>query len=461
MLNPRDISKATLDCFSPLYYTPEDKRWLHHNGYFYEDYTNDLRGVLLQAVVEVARLCLDLQIGATDNKVVEGLLRKRKYSFSSASFPHELESLLRDMSLISSEEFDADSTVLGCFSGVLDRIEAHPTFSSLGTIQWLPHDPARLITRCIPIYYDPAAECPEWLGLLGSSIGDSGDRLQVMLGFAFGGDNTKKKRIVNLVGPTDTGKSTVLDTLSSILAPYLGVMRTEEIVVSRHNSKFDFHGLRNSRAVFLSEPDQHSRFRIGELKRVTGGEEIATEGKGSAPVRWRASVMPFIGTNYEITFDTTDDAFVNRTEYIYFNRTRPIDRELKRKLMAERQGIFNWILHGILRYFNGELDDTPQSLQSRLRAIIAVEPPLQFISYALENDHIHPVGNDFPAYKCCRVNTLYEQYKEWHRQEHGDKSAPYGRKRFSEVIQKQYPKNDRAKAGYWTFSGIAPGSGTK
>jgi len=453
-LNPRDIAKAALRFSSELYFTVEDKRWLRWNGQYYEDYTNGLRTELLQAVVEVARFRVKQEFDTAEDKSgMRGVLAKRLYSFSGASFPHDIESLMRDLSLCSVEEFDEDSSLFVCSSGVLDRAAARR-----GEIVWLPHDPARLVTKCISVEYEPDATCDENRAFLASSIPDGGARLQVMIGFALVGDNSKKKRIVNLIGPTDTGKSTVLDILGDILRPYLGNMRTEEIVVSRHNSKFDFHGLRNARGVFLSEPDQHSRFRIGELKRITGGESMSTEGKGTAPVTWRASVMPFIGTNYEINFDTTDGAFENRLEYIYFKRTRAIDHNLKRKLHAERSGIFNWVLEGILRYFEGELQDTEESLAARQRAISAVEPPLQFLDFGIDTGMIRVVAEDYPMYKCWAVSQLYARYKTWHIEEFGIKGTPpYGRKRFSEVVQKRYPTCDRTQTkGTVNFIGIAP-----
>lgn len=430
----------------------EEKRWLRWNGQYYENYSIGIRTELLQATVEVARATVASHMADTTDKEAQRFYRGLIRSFSTANFPRDLETLIHDLSLVSSEDFDRDSNIFSCSSGVLDREAAQQD----GTIIWLPHDEARLTTRCISVEYDPEATCEEWLEFLRSSIEDGGKRLQVMLGFALAGDNTKKKRIVNLIGPRDTGKSTCLETIREIIGPYLGNMRTDEVIVSRNNSKFDFHGIRNARAVFLSEPDAHSRFRVGDLKRITGGETMTTEGKGQIPVDWRASVMPFIGTNEEIDFDVRDEAFKARLEYIYFQRTREIDYNLKRRLQEERAGIFNWILEGVIRYFNGELAETPESEAARQRAMSAVETPLQFIDIGLENGDVFEVPDDYPAYKCCQVGKLHTSYLHWYLREIGDKPIPYGRKRFSEVVQSRYPSPDKsASGGYRVFRGIA------
>jgi putative DNA primase/helicase len=451
-INPRDIAKAVVASSSDLAYTPKTRTWYRWNGMCYEGYDIPMRTELLATTVEVSRRSLrDCVAGLTEeNKGLRAVLLRREYTFSGAQFPRDLEAILRDMCQVDDELFDTDSSILACESGVLDREAAKD-----GRIAWLPHDSSRRITRCIPIKYDPDARCPEWDAFLASST-RSADRLRVMLGFALAGDNTHKKRVVNLVGPTDTGKSTALDLIDSVIGCYLGTMRAAEITISRHNAKFDFHGLRGSRAVFCAEPEQNSRFRIADLKRLTGGEMIVTEGKGQAPVSWRASVMPFIGTNYHIHFDTTDEAFERRNEFIEFERTRKIDHQLKKRLMTERVGIFNWILQGVLDYFEGRLADTPESLAARSRAEAAVEGPLQFIDWAIEEGHI-VARTDLPAYKYFSVGTLYGRYRKWCDDE-GIKQV-YGRQHFSTVVEKRYTKTDKASGGgKIRFIGLAPRS---
>lgn len=459
-LNPRDIAKILHAQLAGMKHLAKSGEWRRWNGYSYEECEAELRAQIIPATVEVSRNRLMAEVAeAGGTGALAGLLRKREYSFSRGAFPRELIALLSDFCWVEDEEFDSDSTIFACESGVLDREAAKPADGDTrGRIEWLPHDSMRLITKCISFVHDPEAKCPEWEAFLKSSIPDGGARLRMLVGFALCGDDTKKKRIVNLIGPSDTGKSTCLDILSRIIGCYLGTMRTDELTVSRNNAKFDFHGLRNSRLVFLSEPEPRSRFRVADLKRITGGEEMTTEGKGTKQVRWRASVMPFIGTNFHINFDTTDEAFERRLEYIEFKRTREIDRQLRKKLEAELPGIFNWMLQGVLDYFAGGLADTEESLAARRRAESAVEPPLQFVEYGLAQGYIHEVPDDFPFYKCCAVGKLYSEFCDWWHDDNPD-TKPYGRKRFSSVIQKRYATSDKGEVGGGriVFKGIAPG----
>lgn len=464
-LNPRDIAKELVAQANGLAYLPKTKQHLRWNGNHYEGCEVELHTQIVPAAVEVSRSVLTrLAEEAGKNEKLKGLAgeyRKREYAFSRGAFPTELVSLIDKQCMVDDELFDADFSILSCESGVLDREAA-----KAGEIAWLPHDPSRLITQCIPFAYDPKAIAPEWTGLLEDSIADpeQRSRLQTLIGFALAGDDTKKKRIVNLVGPTDSGKSTVLYILSRIIGCYLGDMRIEEIIVSRYNAKFDFHGLMGSRAVFLTEPDQDSRFRSDGLKRITGGEPITTEGKGTKPVTWQASVMPFIGTNYHIQFDIRDEAFERRLEFIEFARRRDIDYDLKKKLLAELPGIFNWLLGGVIAYFSGGLADTQASEAARRRAEVAVAEPLQFVLDALELGRVSVAPPETPFYKCARVGELYKLYQEWYSVHGKRKVGAEGRKRFSEIMSKYYPTTDKpAEAGgYIVFRGLVlgPNSGS-
>jgi putative DNA primase/helicase len=163
--------------------------------------------------------------------------------------------------------------------------------------------------------------------------------------------------------------------------------------------------------------------------------------------------MPFIGTNYHIHFDTTDEAFERRLEFIEFERTRKIDYQLKKRLLSERVGIFNWILQGVLDYFSGGIAETPQSLAARERAENAVENPLQFIAWSIAEGKLVE-RTDLPAYKYVSVNTLYVQYQSWCDEEGLKKWC--GRAQFSKIVEKRYPKTDKSVGGGKVrFSGLA------
>lgn len=350
------------------------------------------------------------------------------------------------------EEFDYDTTLLVCRSGI---------YAGGGAFK--PHDPLKLYTKCVPIEHDPNATCPEWERFLHSSIPDRDQRryLQTLIGYALVGGDRKKKRIVNLIGPKDTGKSTFLRYIGELLAPYISTPAVEELVSHksrRQSDKFALSELRGSRMAVVSEIESHSTFRVAPLKALTGGDVIQTQSKNRDPVEWRASIMLLIATNERIAFDITDDAFAERQIDIVFRRKRKIDRGLSAKLDAEKAGIWNWILAGVDSYLRDELVEPKSVKEARETAETEISIPFQFIQAGLMSGMIVAVPPTFPDAKCCQVTTLYAHYEGWCHAE-GIRGYPKLRE-FSRIVQRRYRKRENASDGKNHFLGIAPKQAT-
>lgn len=345
------------------------------------------------------------------------------------------------------EEFDTDTTLLVCRSGMY-----------AGGGAFAPHDPLKLYTKCVPVDHDPNAEAPQWERFLRSSIPDRDQRryLQTLIGFALVGGDRKKKRIVNLIGPKDTGKSTFLRYIGELLAPYISTPAVEELVSHksrRQSDKFALSELRGSRMAVVSEIEAHSTFRVAPLKALTGGDVIQTQSKNRDPVEWRASIMLLIATNERIAFDVTDDAFAERQIDIVFRRKRKIDRSLSVKLDAEKPGIWNWILAGVDSYLRDELVE-PQSVKdARETAETEISIPFQFIQQGLESGMLVATKDDFPVVKCCGVTKLFADFDAWCKNE--GMRGPRLRE-FSRIVQRRYRKHHNASDGRDHFVGIAP-----
>ena len=330
--------------------------------------------------------------------------------------------------------FDSDATLLVATPGIYR-----------GRGEWDSHDPELRYTKCIPIDYDPAATCPEWDAYLESSIPDSDQReyLYTLLGFALVGGDRKKKRVVNLVGPKDTGKSTFLRVIGEILAPYVSTPAVDELVEGRRRSvdKFALNELRGSRIAMVSETESGSRFRLAALKALTGGDMISTQGKGTRPVTWRASIMPLIGTNLQIVFNVTDKAFTDRLIAIEFRRGRPIDRRLDRKLDTELPGIFNRILQGVDAALLDRLREPKSIVASRRRAENAVDTALRFLDSAIRSKRLVEVPPATKAIRCCETVPLYELYLTWCA--HFEIRRPHKQREFSRLVDQRYPRREK------------------
>lgn len=343
-------------------------------------------------------------------------------------------------------EIDTDMSLLALRNGI---------YAGNGVFE--PHDPLRLYTRCIDMDYDADATCEQWLRFLRSSIPDEEQRryLQTLLGFALVGGDRKKKRIVNLIGPKDTGKSTFLRVLTDILGQYMQTPAVEELVSHGRssNDKFALSELRGARIAAISETDVGSRFRIAPLKALTGGDIISTQSKHKNPIQWRASVMLLIATNAQIMFDDTDQAFQDRCVYIEFARRRRIDRELGDKLEAEKTGILRWLLDGADAYMRDELTEPESVKRSRETAAERVSTPLQFIRYGLDSGALLEVDDAFPIVRCCQLKPLYHRYEEWCAEPEVQVRKPAKFTTFKQIVEQRYPLKDSRGTAH--FTGIA------
>jgi putative DNA primase/helicase len=344
--------------------------------------------------------------------------------------------------------FDNDSTLLVCRSGI---------YAGGGAFK--PHEPLSLYTKCIPIYYDPEATCPTWDAFLRTSIPDASQRryFQTLIGFGLAGGDRRKKRVINLIGPKDTGKSTFLGIFEELLGPYIAHPAVEELVSHkgrRQSDKFALSELRGSRFAVASEIEKFSTFRVAPLKALTGGDMIQTQSKYGQPVSWRASVMLLIATNERIMFDVEDDAFAERQIDIVFRRTRKIDRSLGKQLDAEKAGIWNWILAGVDNYLlRDELKEPASIKRGREAAETEVSIPFQFLQHGFDAGNLVRVQPPFPASKCCDVKKLFLLYVGWCETE-GIRGYPRQRE-FSRIIQRRYKKRDNCSDGKNHFLGIA------
>jgi putative DNA primase/helicase len=342
-------------------------------------------------------------------------------------------------------DLDSDSHMLVCRDGIYVNGK------------WAPHDPLRLYTKLIDMAHDPKATCPQWDRFLRTSIPDSEQRryLQTLLGFAMVGGDRKKKRIVNLIGPRDTGKSTFLRILGDILGPYLVTPAVDELVSTggKNSDKFALSELRGARIAAVSETDAGSKFRVAPLKAITGGDVISTQSKHKNPIQWRASVMLLIATNEHIIFDASDSAFLTRLVPIEFKRSRRIDRALDDKLEAEKPGIFNWLLEGVASFLRDELIEPDSIETAREAAAEAVSTPMQFLREKLDDGKLREVTAHVPPAKCIRTKELRTGYEIWCET---NKIKPMAPRTFERTIATRYPKTEgQASDGYRHFIGLA------
>jgi phage/plasmid-associated DNA primase len=212
-----------------------------------------------------------------------------------------------------------------------------------GWIRLLDHDPRRLVTRrCGPgVYYDPWAVCPVFDQFMATSVADAGERHWLLWRIAnalFG--RTPRKGFLNLVGETDSGKSTFTEVIHALAGSYAITVPVRIFLGKRSGDpEFGLADLRGQRVVFSHEPRRVGTYDEGLMKAITGRHQMRTADKNEKTIGWLPQCTIAIESNGAVRFDTTDAAMFGRQEPVEFARGYTVkDEHLLEKMQHELPG---------------------------------------------------------------------------------------------------------------------------
>ena len=301
-----------------------------------------------------------------------------------------------------------------------DMSERHPELLNVanGTINLRtglvkPHDPADMITHCLPVAYDRNARCPEFWGMICTMTGEDhpGVALYVatLLGYSVLGDNRDQK-IIFISGETGLGKTTVLGIVSQVLGPLAHPSNSGLICYVRHgrNARVE-NSIRGKRLITITETSAWMNIEEAQVKRLTGEHRVATDQhyareEDRTPITWTI----WLGTNQMPSLANFDEAMRRRVLVIPCGRGLPawmMDKEKEARVLArERAGILALLVAGAMRYFREGLDSPPgEVLEATER-------------YAIEQDTVMAFAADkltVHAGAAISQAQLWNSYKEW------------------------------------------------
>lgn len=281
----------------------------------------------------------------------------------SVSLAHELEEL--DASPL---EVNTESGVLQ-FSVVRDDDSG---MSPVADVRLLPHERSQLLTKLIPVGYDPRARAPMFEAFLERIQPDGEMRrfLQRWFGLSLTG-LTGEQKLVFLYGAGANGKSVLVDLIARILADYSATAKIESLTGKNRRSGGDatpdLVPLIAARMVRASEPEEGERFQEGMVKALTGGEPILVRALQSDFIEVTPVFKLTISGNHKPEIRGTDDGIWRRVLLVPFDVQIPKDQrdpDLGRKLWEERAGILNWMVDGLLAYLEGGLQEPDRVLEA-------------------------------------------------------------------------------------------------
>jgi putative DNA primase/helicase len=329
---------------SGLRYCYPWKKWLVWNGCQWKE---DKTGLVQRRAKETIRFLYINAANQSDQASREALAK-----FAVAS---EAEARLRAMVKLARsepgvpilpEELDANSWLLNVQNGTLD----------LRTGDLRDHRKNDLITKLVPVEYDPNARCPLWERFLDRIF--NGDKeligfVQRAVGYALTG-STREQVLFMLYGTGANGKSTFLETLRAALGDYAHHADFSTFIARNINGpRNDIARLNGARLVTAQEIQSGQRLDERLVKQLTGGDTVTARFLYAENFEFKPTFKLFLAANHKPVIRGTDHAIWRRIRLIPFTVTIPDeeqDKDLARKLQRELPGILTWAVRGCLQW---------------------------------------------------------------------------------------------------------------
>lgn len=385
-----------------LRYISERKTWLRWNGQVWESdrigHVTNLVNSMVQE--EFARAGED-----DDPEKVDKAQRSLRPMLSNAKQVGAVALLGRQVG-ITTDDLNRQLRKITTTNGTLDLND----FSFTGFQRDL------LSTQQIGTSYDPGATAPGWEKFLAEVLPSAQmrDYLQRAVGYTLTGD-TDRKAIFMIHGPSNCGKSQLLNALEEIFGTLSATTDSSAFSTREHSHgpNPSLHKLKDARFVSASESGEGMPLNEALVKRITGGDKMSTRTLYSEDETWQPRFTVWIATNHLPRMNCDDNAIWKRVKPIKFETVFGGEREeiydLGRKLAAaEGPGILNWVLDGIRKYREHGLSEPAELQQGTEEYRADSDPVSRFIETQVAEDILIKDGEEMIESK-----VLYSWFKTW------------------------------------------------
>lgn len=392
---------------------------------------------------EIKRLadCIvqDLKQEAFFTKDLELQKQKLKFAYKTANSSPK-ENMIKEAEHLegiptSPNDFDTYDMYLNTQNGIV----------SLRNGELIEHSREYLMTKLTTVECTGNVlreEPTRWLQFLDEVTGGDVELqryLQKCVGYSLTGD-TSEQCLFFLYGMGNNGKSTFLDTISSILGDYASNTQPDTLMVKKADGvNSDIARLKSARFVTCEEPTEGVRLNEGLVKQLTGGGKVTCRFLYGNEFEYEPEFKIWISTNHKPVIRGTDAGIWRRIRLIPFTVSIPpekVDKHLKFKLLNEYPQILQWAINGC-RLWKSEGLELPKAVRIATEGYKNEMDLLQaFVEAKLRLTNLD--------YDTETATDLYNAYKNWAR-DNGEYEMTS--RKFGAEITKKLPDKKRTGQG--------------
>ena len=400
--------KGSAELFSTVFknvsrYNPTQKDWMYYNGVKWIADTEGMKAKRNAKKLADAILSYAVNVSGLDEKQRESYL---KYASRLMNYRdrNTMVNDAKDLNFFENTELDKDDLILNLKNCVLDL--------SGDTPKILEHNADLLLSKCCNASYDPNATCELWEKTINEIMEGSAEKikyLQKILGLCLTGITAEEELYFFYGASTRNGKSTICETVLSILNDYGATISPETLAVKANKDSRtaspDIAKLAGIRLVIASEPPKKMIFDTSLVKTLTGRDRVTARFLHQNEFCFTPKFKLLINTNYLPTITDQTVFKSGRIRVVSFNKhfgEYEQNKKLKDELRKEANGILNWMITGLYLYRKEGLEPPSAVRDSTDEYETDSDKIGRFISECL-------VKSD----KNTSAKDVYEKYSKW------------------------------------------------
>lgn len=286
---------------------------------------------------------------------------------------------------------------------------------------------------------------------------DKADFLQRALGYSMLGMSNEECMFILHGKTTRNGKSTLLNTIETMLGDYAKVAPVG--MICRGDRQKDAEaasptlaGLKGKRFVTMSESNEYGKLDEEKIKQLTGGEEISARALYQSAITFKPQFTLWLSCN-DLPMVTDKSLFASeRIKVVEFNRhfsPEEQDTHLKDELceQSSMSGIFMWLVRGYIHYKERGL-----AMSGSLKSVVTkYERDNDLVLQFLENRCERVPEESSPT--VIKAKDLYNAFKIWAKSEG---AYILSARKFNSEMERHPEWFDRksTSSGYATYCGL-------